>query len=566
MNSKANIHDKTHWLIRTGCIDKTSLEQAQVSAANQNHNLVKYLVENGQADSYEIASAAASTFELPLVDLDAFDLQALPLTTVSDELARKHRAIPLHKQDNILQLGISDPASQDSFSEIRFHSGCKTEPLIVEEAKLNQLLMDLLDTRTGNLSAGTSLQHDDFHEILTPDPGNHLLREHEQARETPVTRLVNKILIDAIRKGASDIHIENFEHSLRIRYRLDGLLREIARPPSAVTEKICARLKVMARLNIAEKRLPQDGRFKLSLSRTRSMDFRVNTLPTLWGEKTVLRLLDSGLDKLDLDHLGFNADQKRLYQDALEKQQGLILVTGPTGSGKSMTLYTGLNLLNTQERNIASVEDPVELHLEGINQVPVNAAIGLDFANAARAFLRQDPDVLMVGEIRDPETAMIALKAAQTGHLVLSTLHTNSAPATLARLLDMGIAPYQLATSLSLVIAQRLVRRLCHRCKKPLQLTTKDMICMGFSEDQAANARLFGPVGCHQCQGGYQGRIGIYEIVAITGDISRVIMNGGNSIQIAELATKAGFNDLHSSALEKAAQGQTSLAEINRVI
>jgi len=258
--------------------------------------------------------------------------------------------------------------------------------------------------------------------------------------------------------------------------------------------------------------------------------------------------------------------RKRLYQDALEKQQGLILVTGPTGSGKSMTLYTGLNLLNTQERNIASVEDPVELHLEGINQVPVNAAIGLDFANAARAFLRQDPDVLMVGEIRDPETAMIALKAAQTGHLVLSTLHTNSAPATLARLLDMGIAPYQLATSLSLVIAQRLVRRLCHRCKKPLQLTTKDMIYMGFSEDQAANARLFGPVGCHQCQGGYQGRIGIYEIVAITGDISRVIMNGGNSIQIAELATKAGFNDLHSSALEKAAQGQTSLAEINRVI
>ena len=566
MNSKARIQGRNHWLVTTGLLDISTLEQARASASDQGQPLVKYLVDNSLIGATLIATAAAKHFGLPLIDLDAIDPTRLPVTAVAPDLVRKFRALPLMKSASMLVLGVSDPAVECGLNEFSFQAGCKPEILVVEEDKLNMALLDLVDHPQAGTWPEAGLAQPDFDSIVLGDTDEKTPQHEEPSQSrTPVMRLVNKMLADAMHQGASDIHIECYEHSSRIRFREDGILREIARPPLSVTHKMGSRLKIMARLDIAEKRLPQDGRFKLKMTRARAMDIRVNTLPTLWGEKTVLRLLDPGPENLDLDALGFTGEQKRLYTDALHRQQGMILVTGPTGSGKSLSLYAGLSLLNTQERNIATVEEPVEIHLEGINQVAVNSHTGLDFAEALRAFLRQDPDVLMVGEIRDLETAQIAVRAAQTGHLVLSTLHTNNAPETLARLQDMGISPYHLATSLSLIIAQRLLRRLCKACKKPLHLPPNILIQEGFSPEKLAKTRLFSPAGCSKCHGGYRGRVGIYEIVAITEAISRVIMNGGNSMQIAELARKAGFNTLRESALDKAAQGLTSLAEVNRM-
>lgn len=566
MDSKARLAGRTHWLARTGMLDARVLEQARLSATGQGLPLVKYLVDNGLLDSRAIAEAAARYFGLPLLDIDALDIAPGALPAVSGSLIQKYRALPLLKDGSTLWLGIADPAADHGLNEFSFQAGCKTDIFVVEETKLARALLDRLD----GPDAGTrepELSQPDFDAIPLESIDEGIAAESGiSAADSPVTRVVNRMLADAVRRGASDIHIECYEHTSRIRFREDGLLREIARPPQGIARKIGARLKVMARLDIAEKRLPQDGRFKLRISRLRAMECRVNTLPTLWGEKTVLRVLGpQGQDTFDLDTLGFTAEQKQLYLDALQRQQGLILVTGPTGSGKSLSLYAGLHLLNDAQRNIATVEDPVEIHLEGINQVAVNPQVGLDFSTALRAFLRQDPDVLMVGEIRDLETARIAVRAAQTGHLVMSTLHTNNAPETLGRLLDMGIAPYHLATSLSLVIAQRLLRRLCTQCKKPLHLPHNILIQEGFSRETLEEARLYAPVGCSKCHCGYRGRVGIYETVAITEPISRVIMTGGNSIQIAELARKSGFNGLRESALVKAAQGLTSLAEVNRV-
>ena len=565
MNSKAAIRDRSHWLAVSGLLDPALVEQARISARAHAQPLVKYLVDNQLMDASSIAAAAARHFSLPLVDIDALQPATRTLPRVSPELIRRYRALPLLKPDATLWLGVSDPAEDHGLNEFSFQAGCKTDIVVVEESMLNRALQDLLDTCHAPGRA-PELSQLDFDAIpIQEDAGTPADDAGGNAGDTPVTRVVNRLPPDAIRRGASDIHVECYEHTARIRFREDGMLREIARPPLAITGKIGARLKIMARLDIAEKRLPQDGRFRLRLSRARAMELRVSTLPTLWGEKTVLRVLDPQPDNLDMDSLGFTAEQKRLYTQALHRQQGLILVTGPTGSGKSLTLYTGLNLLNNAERNIATVEDPVEIHLDGINQVSVNAAVGLGFSETLRAFLRQDPDVLMVGEIRDLETARIAVRAAQTGHLVLSTLHTNSAAETLSHLVDMGIAPYHLATSLSLVIAQRLLRRLCTRCKKPLHLPSNVLIQEGFSPDSIPEARLFAPAGCNHCHGGYRGRVGIYETVAITEAFSRVMMAGGNSMQIAELARNKGFNDLRRSALEKAAQGLTSLAEVNRM-
>ena len=566
MNSKTEIRGKSHWLASTGLLADSLLDQARISAGGQDLPLVKYLVDNRLLDSAAIAQAASRHFGLPLADLDAIDTATARLPAIASALVMKFRALPLLKEETVLWLGVSDPTADYGANEFSFQAGCKTDILVVEEDKLNHALQELIDRAPVDGNRLPLLSQPDFDAVPVDSPDDKSGVENADAGgDSPVLRLVNKLLADAIHRGASDVHVECYEHSSRIRFREDGLLREIARPPRAIARKIGARLKIMARLDIAEKRLPQDGRFKLKVSRGRAMDFRVNTLPTLWGEKTVLRLLDPGPGKLDLDMLGFSEEQKQLYLDALHRQQGLILVTGPTGSGKSLSLYAGLNLLNNTERNIATVEDPVEIYLEGINQVAVNHPVGLDFARALRALLRQDPDVVMVGEIRDVETARIAVRAAQTGHLVMSTLHTNSAPETLSRLVDMGISPYHLATSLSLVIAQRLLRRLCTRCRKPLQLPPNLLIQEGFSPDSLDDVRLYAPVGCAHCHGGYRGRVGIYEIVAITDAISRVIMNGGNSIQIAELARKAGFNNLRGSALEKAARGLTSLAEVNRV-
>jgi len=565
MNSQATLPAARNWLVTSNLLDEALLEQAILSAQKRNLSLVKYLVEQNILDSKLVAMAASRQFRLPIMDLDAMDPALLPLTVIKQDLLRKHQVVPLHKGENSLFLGMSDPANQDALDEIKFHTSCRIEPVVVEQDKLSAVVQELLD-QDCSIKPGDISEHLDFNSLEIENSNDDPEADQSDSiDETPVMRFVNKMLMDSIRLGVSDIHIETFEKFARIRFREDGMLREIARPPLTVTRKIGSRLKVMAKLDIAEKRLPQDGRFRLKFTRSRSIDFRVSTLPTLWGEKTVLRILDFQQQKLDLDAMGFTNEQKQQYTEALQQQQGLVLVTGPTGSGKSMTLYAGLKLLNTQERNIATAEDPVEIQMQGINQLAVNADIGLNFAEALRAFLRQDPDVIMVGEIRDLETAEIAMRAAQTGHLVLSTLHTNSAPETLSRLMQMGIPAYQIASSLSLVVAQRLARRLCNHCKKPVELPHKVLIQEGFTSEEAQTARIQIPAGCEFCHSGYKGRLGIIETVPITTALSHVIMNGGNSMQIAEFAEKAGFNSLRRSALEKAAQGLISLAEVNRI-
>ena len=558
-----------NWLVRGKLLDDDLAQRAVTNAASQAKPLIRYVVEQSILRDADIADRASRQFGLPLLDLDAIDPVSLPLAVIDPKLIKKHRILPLAHQDSRVFLGLSDPANSSALDEIKFHTGCSIELVVVEDAKLERVIHDLLEAPDvlHGPGEGNTL---DF-TLLEPEAGadtrdgSPLDQATATIDETPVMRFVNKLLMDAIRHGISDIHIECYEKNARIRFREDGRLREIARPSLAVARKMSARLKVMARLNIAEKRLPQDGRFKLSLSAAPAIDFRVSTLPTLWGEKTVLRLLDRHKQPLDLDGLGFKGEQKRHFVDALYREQGLILVTGPTGSGKSSSLYAGLQLLNTRERNIATAEDPVEIPIEGINQVAVNPAAGLDFAQALRAFLRQDPDVLMVGEIRDPETAEIAIRAAQTGHLVMSTLHTNSAPETLSRLMDMGIPAYHIATSVSLVIAQRLARRLCNRCKKPLKLPRDVLVREGFEPPQLDYIQLFSPTGCDLCHTGYKGRVGVYETVPITHAISHVIMNNGNSMQIADIASKDGFNTLRISALEMAAKGLTSLEEVNRI-
>jgi len=568
MNTRAKIHankGQQHWLESAQLLDFALLDQARASADRQKQALVKYLVDQDLVDSTRIAEAASLQFSLPLLDLEALDRSLMPLSLVELSLIKKHHVLPLRKNHSVLYLGLSDSGNTLALEEIKFHTDCRVEPVIIEEHKLNAAIQELTDKQFNATRDGEPGQLD-FNspeiEFSDEDPDEDPAADID---ETPVMRFVNKLLLDAIRLGVSDIHIETFEKFSRIRFREDGLLREITRPPLNVTRKIGSRFKVMAKLDIAEKRLPQDGRFRLNLSRSRAIDFRVSTMPTLWGEKTVLRILDFKMQKLDLDAMGYAEEQKSHYLDALKLQQGLILVTGPTGSGKSLSLYAGLKILNTQERNIATAEEPVEIHIQGINQVAVNHGIGLDFAEALRAFMRQDPDVLMVGEIRDVEKAEMALRAAQTGHLVMSTLHTNNAPETFARLMEMGIPAYQIATSLSLIIAQRLARRLCNHCKKPVKLPRKVLQQEGFPAACLDKANLYAPVGCELCQSGYKGRIGIYEVLPITDDISRVIMGGGNSIQVAELARKSGLNSLRLSALEKVAQGITSLAEINRI-
>lgn len=568
MNTRAAIESRSrhapHWLVAAKLLDASLVEQALLSAEKQNQPLVKYLVDQAIVDSRALAWAASKTFKLPLLDLEAMDMAAMPVTSIDLELIRKHHVLPLRKHEQNLTLGISDPALESSISVIAFHTGCKIRLVVVEENKLNDAIQDLVDTSTGLAGAGlhgeidfTTIEKD----IL--DEASH--SDSDPAESTPVMRFVNKILMDAIRSNVSDVHIECYENTARIRFREDGTLREVAHPPPLVTRKMVSRLKVMASMDIAEKRLPQDSRFKLKLSRSRAIDFRISTLPTLWGEKTVIRLLDPHNRQLDLAALGFSEEQRQLYQDALHCQQGLILVTGPTGSGKSRTLYAGLNMLNTRERNIATAEDPVEMYMQGINQVAINPTVGLDFTEALRAFLRQDPDVLMVGEIRDIKTAEIALRAAQTGHLVLSTLHTNSAAQTLYRLMDMGISPYQIATSASLVIAQRLARRLCNHCKNPVKLPKHILVQEGVPTDLLENAQFHTAAGCEKCQYGHRGRIGIYETVPITGDISRVIMTNGTVAELEATARRAGLVSLRTTALEKAARGLISLAEANRI-
>ncbi len=522
------------------------------------------IADTGQStteDQYGAAAAAsvAASLGAPLLDLDAFDPQSIERGLIDHKLISKHRAMPLMRRRGRLLLAVSEPAAMAVLDEIKFRTGLVAQPVVVEADKLERALR--LQSRGESLLDGLGL--DDLQTEAAPEPDTN--GEIAGADETPVVRLVNRLLLDALQAGASDIHFEPFETICRVRFRIDGILHEITRPPVNIARRIASRLKIMAQMDISERRLPQDGRIRLRLADGDGIDFRMNTLPTLWGEKLVLRILDGGGGQMDIDALGLTDSQREQYLFALRANQGLILVTGPTGSGKTVTLYAGLRLLNKPERNIATVEDPVEINLEGVNQVAVNNRIGLDFALALRAFLRQDPDVLMVGEIRDLETAEIAVKAAQTGHLVLSTLHTNSAGETLGRLKNMGVPSYNLATSVRLIIAQRLARKLCPHCRKPSLLPRDTLLEAGFPPGEIDSLQLFSAQGCEQCKSGYRGRVGIYELLPISPAMADIIMRDGNALQIAELAREEGHGDLRRAALDTCAAGLTSLDEVNRV-
>ena len=554
-------------LIRAGIIQDHQSSQLQDKARSEKKTLVTYLIDNDIISSSQLAELCEQEYGIPLLDLDAFELSEIPPKYLNVKLIEKHHALPIYTQGNTLFIAVSDPTNVTALEDFGFTFSLHTEALLVDERKLQSAINRLLEPTEDEFSK--SMGDDVIGDIEVSDVDDARLQETVETNsedDAPIVKYINKVLLDAVRKGASDLHFEPYEKKYRIRFRIDGILYEVATPPVNLANRFSARLKVMARLDIAERRLPQDGRIKLKLAKNRSIDLRVSTLPTMWGEKVVLRILDSSAASLNIEMLGFDDKQKKLYLDTLAKPQGMILVTGPTGSGKTVSLYTGLNILNTSECNISTAEDPVEINLAGINQVQINPKAGLTFANALRSFLRQDPDVVMVGEIRDLETAEIAIKAAQTGHLVLSTLHTNSSAETLTRLLNMGVPAFNVASSVTLIMAQRLARRLCPHCKQPHHIPDSELLEMGYTHDEvAAGITLYKPTGCSECSNGYKGRVGIYEMMPMSENIANLIMEGGNSLQIAQMAIQEGMMTLYRSGLEKARIGVTSLAEVNRV-
>ncbi|MBS4089227.1 type IV-A pilus assembly ATPase PilB [Pseudomonas rustica] len=550
-------------LVQAELLTEKSAQQAWQQAQRNRLSLVSYLVQNKLVKSWQVAEIASEHFGMAFLDLNCLDKEPQPKGLVSEKLVRQHHALPLWRRGNKLFVGISDPSNHQAINDIQFSTGLNTEAILVEDDKLTDAIEKFFDTHASGLEDMADVDLDGLDVEAVDDAKQESMGP--DADDAPVVRFVHKMLLDAIKSGSSDLHFEPYEKNYRVRVRTDGILREVAKPPIQLAGRIAARLKVMASLDISERRKPQDGRIKMRLSKSKSIDFRVNTLPTLWGEKVVIRILDPSSAQIGIDALGYEPAQKDLYMAALKQPQGMILVTGPTGSGKTVSLYTGLNILNTVDINISTAEDPVEINMEGINQVNVNPRQGLDFAQALRSFLRQDPDVIMVGEIRDLETAEIAIKAAQTGHLVLSTLHTNSAAETLTRLHNMGIPGFNIATSVSLIIAQRLARKLCSHCKKPIEIPRETLIKEGFPEERIGHFTIYEPVGCDHCNGGYKGRVGIYEVVKNTPELQRLIMAEGNSLEIDIQMRRDGFDDLRTSGLHKAMQGITSLEEINRV-
>ena len=552
-------------LVLDGALDEHAARSAMTAATAERKPIAQHLTEHRLVSSLQLAAANSIEFGVPLLDVAAMDPAQSAIKLVSEALLRKHNVLPLFKRGNRLFLGISDPTNTPAIDEINFQTNLVVETILVDADKLQRTIEQWLESSDGLADAMGDQEGLENLEVsndqeLSGDTGIDV-----KIDDTPVVKFVNKVLVDAIRRGASDIHFEPYETEYRVRLRIDGMLKQVAKVPPNLQARIAARLKVMAQLDIAEKRVPQDGRMKLNLSKTKQIDFRMSTLPTLFGEKVVLRILDASAAKMGIDKLGYEDHQRKLYEDALARPYGMVLVTGPTGSGKTVSLYTGLNLLNNDERNISTVEDPVEIRVPGINQVQMNVKRGMTFATALRSFLRQDPDVIMVGEIRDLETAEIAIKAAQTGHMVLSTLHTNDAPQTIARLMNMGVAPYNITSSVTLVIAQRLARRL-HACKREVRLPEHALLAEGFSaEEIAAGFRLFEAGGCPDCNEGYKGRTGIYQVMPMSEEIQAIVLTGGNAMQIAEASRRAGVADLRRSALVKAMSGVTSLAEINRV-
>lgn len=550
-------------VVEQGILSEQKAQDAFLEAKRNKVPFVSWLVQNKLASAKQLMEIASDQFGVPYFDLSVFDENLFNKELIPDRLATSLQVLPLLKRGNLLYLAISDPGNQQAITDVQFNTGMTVEGVLVEADKLAKAIDKLYDSPMAGLDGADSL---DLDSLETSSDGSAKASTSEDgADEAPVVRFVNKMLLDAIKKGSSDLHFEPYEKIYRVRFRTDGILHEVARPPLALKDRISARLKVMSQMDISERRKPQDGRIKLKVSNTKSIDFRVNTLPTLWGEKIVLRILDSSSAQMGIEMLGYEEQQMELYLEALHHPQGMILVTGPTGSGKTVSLYSGLNLVNTVEVNISTAEDPVEINLEGINQVNVNPKQGMDFSQALRAFLRQDPDIIMVGEIRDLETAEIAIKAAQTGHMVMSTLHTNSAAETLTRLRNMGVPSFNLATSVNLIIAQRLARRLCKSCKKPVDIPKEALLAEGFTEAQIGTFKVYEPVGCDNCNNGYKGRVGIYEVVKITPALQQIIMEDGNSIDIDQQMRKEGFNNIRISGLEKIMQGVTTLAEVNRV-
>lgn len=549
-------------LVQSGRLKEAEAEQFLTQATANKSSLIEEVIKANKATAQEIARFVADTFGYPLLDLDAFDESHIPINAVDRKLIASHRVIPLNKRGNRLSVAIADPTNLRALDEVRFQTGLAVDPIVVEGPKLAPLVAKYSESAEDTLK---NLANEDINLDFLDEESAAKSDEAAAADidDAPVVKFIQKMLLDAINDGASDIHFEPYEKFYRIRFRVDGILREVATPPLAIKDKIASRIKVISRLNIAEKRVPQDGRMKLVLSKNRAIDFRVSTLPTLQGEKIVLRILDPTSATLGIEALGYEPEQKAALLDAINRPYGMVLVTGPTGSGKTVSLYTCLNLLNKPGVNISTAEDPAEINLPGINQVNVDDKAGLTFAAALKSFLRQDPDIIMVGEIRDLETAEIAIKAAQTGHMVLSTLHTNDAPQTLTRLMNMGVPIFNIASSVLVITAQRLARRLCN-CKQPIDVPVAALLNAGFKEEEIDGTwSLYGPGGCDRCKGsGYKGRVGIYQVMPVTEAIQRIIMAGGNSLDIAAQAARDGVKDLRQSGLLKVKQGVTSLDEV----
>ncbi len=556
-------------LIQIGLLTEDAATLITEEAIRDNKPFISVLSSHELINPSTLAMRCSQEFGIPVFDLNAFEAQNIPKELINQHFLIRHHALPILRRSNRLFVAISDPTNLTALDQIKYQSNLYTESILVEEPKLNAAIEEML-TNLERASLGAldeNLEEVDFfsEEELREAAAKNAITD-DGTEDAPIIRFINKVILDAVNMGASDLHFEPYEKNYRIRFRHDGILYEHANPPNNIADRLAARLKVMARLNISERRIPQDGRFKMRLSIRRSIDFRVATCPTLYGEKVVMRILDPANAKIGVDALGFETFQKDLFLKAIERPQGMILVTGPTGSGKTISLYTALNLLNTSERNISTCEDPVEVNLPGVNQVSINIKAGLSFAMALRAFLRQDPDIIMVGEIRDLETAEIAVKAAQTGHMVLSTVHTNSASDTIMRLVNMGIPPYNLATSISLVLAQRLARLLCPFCKKAMELGKDALLNMGFAEEELPNIQLFAPVGCEKCKQGYKGRIGIYELLPISESVGHIILEGGNPMALQKQAVEEGMWTLKRSGLEKVKKGLTSLDELYRIM
>ena len=568
MNSEQNISlsGLPKSLIQAGLLNEKQAVSAQQHAIKQKLNFINYIVKEKIADALKIADIAANNFGTPFLDLNSLDPEVIPKDILSEKLVRQHNVLPIYKHHHRLFIAVADPTNLRAIDEIKFQTGMSIETIVVAADSLNEMI-ELIFQEPEN-SAFDDLEDADLDSLDIDFQNDEELNsddDNSEVDDAPIVRFVNKILLDAINQGGSDIHFEPYEKNYRIRVRQDGILRQVASPPINLAPRLAARIKVMSRLDISERRVPQDGRFKMKLSKRRSIDFRVSTCPTLFGEKVVMRILDPTSAQIGIDALGYEPEQKKLFLEAIHKPQGMVLVTGPTGSGKTVSLYTALNILNTDEKNISTAEDPVEINLSGINQVNVNPKAGLYFSSALKSFLRQDPDIVMVGEIRDLETAEIAVKAAQTGHLVLSTLHTNSAAETIVRLMNMGIPAYNLAASVTLIIAQRLLRKLCDNCKEKITIPEEELLRIGFDKTELNEINLYAPKGCDKCTDGYKGRTGIYEVMPVDEELGKIIMNGANVIELNNFAIEKGMVSIRRSGLNKAKNGITSLEEVYRV-